>query len=236
MKPTKVTFTGIDERTDVKRLVRLQKKYPFVEFGVLTSYNWDKNGNRYLPPQLIPSLHGCGLNLSLHLCGSLAHDAAEGCWNRVNHHVCNSLDAFKRVQLNVAQRSDNPIRIASTPNRHTELIIQQTADNTSLYEASAWVCCGSTGGVSLLLDASGGRGIDTPLEVWESTGKIGYAGGFNPDNIAEKLSFLMQNIRKGEFWIDMESGVRSDDWLDLDKVEQVLVICDYLIKLYSLSK
>ena len=35
MKQTKVTFTGVDECTDGKRLVRLQKKFSFVEFGVL---------------------------------------------------------------------------------------------------------------------------------------------------------------------------------------------------------
>lgn len=34
----------------------------------------------------------------------------------------------------------------------------------------------------------------------------------------------------GDFWIDMETGVRTDDWLDLDKVEKVLKICDPIIK------
>lgn len=44
---TKVTFTGIDERTDLKRVKQLQKKYPFAEFGVLLSYDWKENGQRF---------------------------------------------------------------------------------------------------------------------------------------------------------------------------------------------
>jgi phosphoribosylanthranilate isomerase len=83
--------------------------------------------------------------------------------------------------------------------------------------------------ISALLDSSGGRGIDTPLKVRPSSGKVGYAGGFNPDNVGEKLSFLLQNVRMGEFWIDMESGVRTDDWFDTNKVRQVLAICKEVI-------
>lgn len=32
------------------------------------------------------------------------------------------------------------------------------------------------------------------------------------------------------YWIDMESGVRTDDWFDLDKVVKVLQICDNVLK------
>ena len=31
----------------------------------------------------------------------------------------------------------------------------------------------------------------------------------------------------------MESGVRTDDWFDLDKVRRVLEICEPIIKEYS---
>lgn len=40
MKLTKVTFTGVDEKTDLDHLQEIGKKYPYVEFGVLMSYNW----------------------------------------------------------------------------------------------------------------------------------------------------------------------------------------------------
>lgn len=69
-----------------------------------------------------------------------------------------------------------------------------------------------------------------PLKILKTHGKVGYAGGFNPDNVAEKLSFLMENSQVGDFWIDMESGVRTDDWFDTDKVRRVLRICKEVIR------
>jgi phosphoribosylanthranilate isomerase len=46
---------------------------------------------------------------------------------------------------------------------------------------------------------------------------VGYAGGINPDNAAEVVS----RIQADRYWIDMETGVRTGDWLDLDKCEAV---------------
>lgn len=228
MKLQHITFTGIDGKTDINALAAIQSEFPIAEFGVLTSYHWNENGNRYLNPQFIPNLNGSKLNLSLHLCGSMAHDAAEGLWNKVNHHVLNNLRLFKRVQLNVAERTDNPSRMASTPFTHTELIIQQKSGNTKLYEDSIWI-----GMVSVLLDDSGGRGIDTQIEVRPIIGKVGYAGGISPDNVADKLSYLLQHDKVGDFWIDMESGVRTDDWFDIDKVYKVLQTCKPIIEEYN---
>lgn len=226
MRLQHITFTGIDAKTDISALREIQREFPLAEFGVLTSYHWDENGNRYLDPALMKSFAYPDINLSLHVCGSAAHDAAVGLWNKIKNLTQQNFHLFKRVQLNIAGRKDNPARLASTPNNHTELIVQQIPGNTSLFGYSAWL----PGKVSMLLDESGGRGIDTPLEVWPSTSKIGYAGGFNPDNVGDKLAYLMENVRQGEFWIDMESGVRTDDWFDINKVEKVLNICYSVIK------
>jgi hypothetical protein len=40
----------------------------------------------------------------------------------------------------------------------------------------------------------------------------------NPDNIEEQNAAIAST---GRYWLDMESGVRTDDWLDLDKCESV---------------
>lgn len=229
--PAHITFTGIDAKTDIDELVAIQREYPIAEFGVLTSYHWNENGNRYPDPMLVTELlRGRGLNLSLHLCGRAAHDATMGEWGKIDARMFNNLDLFRRIQLNVATRKDNPERIAGTPNKRTEVIIQQRGGNTALFGSSVWLGEEESKRVSMLLDASGGNGIDTPLEIFDSTSKIGYAGGISPDNVAEKLSFLLDNIKRGEFWIDMESGVRTDDWLDLSKVRQVLAICKEVIE------
>lgn len=230
MKLKHITFTGIDAKTDINNLIEIQREFPIAEFGVLTSYHWNENGNRYLNPAFLSNLYaGNGkLNLALHVCGLMANDAADGYWNKVNNHMFNTLGLFKRVQLNVANRTDNPYRLASTPNRHTEVIIQQKGIHyTEMFEHSKWM------NVSVLLDASGGQGIDTPIKVLPNAGKpfkVGYAGGFNPDNVADKLAYLIQHNEVGDFWIDMESGVRTDDWFDTDKVRRVLAICKEVIR------
>lgn len=53
MKLTKVTFTGIDEKTNLERLSKLQKEYSFAEFGILVSYDWKENGNRFPDPRIL---------------------------------------------------------------------------------------------------------------------------------------------------------------------------------------
>ncbi len=241
MRLKHITFTGIDAKTDIQDLIDIQREFPIVEFGVLTSYHWFENGNRYLNPAFLSNLYaGNGeLNLSLHVCGSMAHDAADGYWNHIEHYMFNTLGLFKRVQLNVANRTDNPYRLASTPNKHTEVIIQQKGvHDIEMFERSMWM------NVSVLLDASGGQGIVAPIEVLPNAGKqfkVGYAGGINSSNVADKLAYLLQNDQVGDFWIDMESGVRTPnwfgdgDWFDTDMVRSVLDVCSKVAKNYGIN-
>ena len=233
-----ITFTGIDSRTDLQELQDIQRQYPIAEFGVLTSYHWYENGNRYLDPKLFPDLYGRELNLALHICGSMASDATEGLWKRINRHTLSMLEMqlFQRVQINIANRLWIPEKLVSMPTPKTEVIIQQRSTNTELFERSLW---GDEYGcprlVSMLIDDSGGQGIDSPISIYSSAynHKIGYAGGINPDNVADKLIYLLDNVRDGEFWIDMESGVRTDDWFDIGKVRKVLEICQPIIMEYK---
>lgn len=237
MRLKHITFTGIDAKTDIQDLIDIQREFPIAEFGVLTSYHWYENGNRYLNPAFLSNLYaGNGeLNLALHICGSAAHDASVGDWYKINEHLCCTLSLFKRIQLNVANRTNNPKYLWAPHYSRQELIVQQrNAEDVALYAATRseleYVCP-----VSVLLDASGGQGIDTPLKILKTHGKVGYAGGINPDNVADKLSFLMENSQVGDFWIDMESGVRTDDWFDTDKVRRVLRICKEVIKNYEME-
>ena len=236
MKLKHITFTGIDARTDIDVLKELQQKYPIAEFGVLASYHFSENGNRYLDPELISKLRDCNLNLALHLCGRAAHDAAVSDWAKVNGMLCDNLYLFKRCQLNIAGRDDNPIALSVSPIVGQETIVQQkdlehislfrnTLKSYPFYET-----------FSVLLDASGGRGIDTPIQILKGKVKVGYAGGINPDNVAEKLTYLMSNSEVGDFWIDMESGVRTDDWFDVTKVRRVLEICDQILQNYEANR
>ena len=232
MKLQHITFTGIDGKTDLGALRELQDQYPIAEFGVLVAKNWRENGNRYFNPSYLDALEYRGLNLSAHLCGSIARAAVRGdfkpfCdWAR----FIPIAFIFKRCQLNIATSKENPdsFKLSEDDFFFKEIILQQR----SVEDCDLYLKSNTNEHVTMLLDASGGEGIDTSLVAFVGK-KIGYAGGINADNVAEKLTFLMENEQVGDFWIDMESGVRTDDWFDINKVRQVLEICEPIINKYK---
>lgn len=228
-----ITFTGVDGKTDIDALIKLQNQYSVAEFGVLVSQNWWKNGNRYFNPSFLGGL--VHLNLSAHFCGKIARYAIYGDFSPFFKWAKEYNTMFNRCQINISTATENPESFAVTSFNSLffeEFILQQkSADNCSLFINSTMY-----DKVSVLLDASGGRGIDTPIKVLPNADKhfkVGYAGGFTPENVAEKLTYLYEKKEVGDFWIDMESGVRTDDWFDIDKVRSVLEICMPIIKRYE---
>ena len=218
---THITFTGVDEWTDIDRLVDIQHRYPKAEFGVLMSRNWQKNGNRFPSPAVIENLYGRGLRLSAHLCGSLAtgflYDCAFSSLEQPFWNILHNLEMFQRIQLNVSGCKEKP-EYDIAPYPMEEVIIQQ-GDDLNLFE-QLYITSGDH--IAILLDKSGGRGVDTPIEApaYASKVHLGFAGGINPDNVIDKMNEIT-SLPVGRFWIDMESGVRTDDRFDLDKVETV---------------
>lgn len=237
MELTSITFTGIDKQTDLDRVQQIQEDYPYVEWGVLLSYHWKENGNRYPDPFLLHDLEHRGLRLSAHLCGGMARDVAEGETQKMYETIYWNFDMFSRCQLNVnVSACYQEMRSLRPFDRHLKEVIMQMQGGVSL---GSWLsyCQKPLPHVGYLLDASGGRGIETPIEVYDNPDiHVGYAGGINPDNVGDKLAQLLNHSTYGKFWIDMESGVRTDDWLDLDKVERVLQVCDPIIAYHNRYK
>ena len=224
MRLKHITFTGIDGRTDLDALWLLQRQYPIAEFGVLVAKNWRDNGNRYFNPSHLKLLEGLDFKLSAHLCGSIARAAVCGDVGPFLEWARGFGFLFNRCQLNIATSATNPDEFryeGDIADYFDEVILQQRSD----HDCPLWALSPASDSVTVLLDASGGQGIDTPIEVLPVPHKVGYAGGINPDNVADKLAFLLQHPDVGDFWIDMESGVRTGDWFDIDKVRRVLEIC-----------
>ena len=231
MKLQHITFTGIDGKTDLGALWELQQQYPIAEFGVLVAKNWRENGNRYFNPSYLMALDR-GLNLSAHLCGSIARAAVRGDFGPFREWATAYPYIFNRCQLNIATSKENPDSFklcCGDTLLFDEIILQQR----SVEDCPLWIGSPASDYVTVLFDASGGQGIDTPIKVMPVIHKVGYAGGISPKNVAEKLTYLLQNPDVGDFWIDMESGVRTDDWFDLDKVRRVLEICEPIINKYK---
>lgn len=223
-----ITFTGIGNDTDPRVLREIQNEYPLVEWGVLMSKNWKENGPRYFGPSFIydfkfMELH---LNLSCHVCGSIAREVLNNNWNPLIQLAHHHFDIFQRCQVNIGTTDPTPRTPFLRPYvTLQELIIQQKSENDLL----AFDTIKDRTNMSVLLDASGGRGIDTPIKTFLRHGlKVGYAGGMSPDNVGDKLYQLLHDV-EGDFWIDMESGVRTDDKFDLNKVYKVLHVCQEVL-------
>ena len=222
-----ITFTGIGTDTDLKTLKEIQDEYPLVEWGVLLSKNWQENGPRFFDPSQLNNLRWQGLNLSCHLCGSAARAVVSENWEPAFEVTRGMFGLFQRCQVNISMEQPNDqTQYMRPPIDLSELIIQQkSAGAMNIFNAIK-----NRTKMSVLLDASGGRGIDTPVKPLNIPGlKVGYAGGLNPENVGEKLEYLMENV-EGEFWIDMESGVRTDDRFDIDKCVSVLQTCQKIME------
>ena len=217
---THITFTGVDDDTDFKRLVSIQQRYPKVEFGVLVSRKWFENGKRYLSPFKAKGLRGLGLRLSAHLCGSIARHVLHTGGFSSTGDFSEIIDMFSRVQLNVSNY-DEPESMSPyiLPGPLQEIIIQQA------FNHNTFMLCRIASGdcISILLDESGGKGIENPfcMPSYLHNVHVGFAGGINPDNVVAKIQEITSLPSVNRFWIDMESCVRTDDRFDLDKVEDV---------------
>ena len=85
----------------------------------------------------------------------------------------------------------------------------------------------------MLVDESKGTGKQTSTWPGAPDGyQIGYAGGIGPSNARNVLETLASQTGEKEFWIDMESSLRSIknevDVFDLDKCFEVIEIVQSL--------
>jgi hypothetical protein len=225
MKLRYVTITGADDTVNYDDLLALHKHYPFVEWAILFSQS--KVGTPRYPSLewvngLMDFVKTSPMNLSAHLCGKWVGDIVGG-----HCTFFEGLDAsgFKRVQLNLG-----------TDKLHKAL--RSTTFLQAVGSISKPVLMGGNyagihpdyfyfidNGMYPLFDSSGGNGIiasDWPAPVEFLL--CGYAGGLGPDNLCERIRGIEDVVGDAEIWIDMETNVRSENKLDLEKVRQVLEI------------
>lgn len=243
----RVTITGADDNTDIKDLFELTKKYPFVEWGILFSPS--REGlSRYPSIYWIEKLYNESkvfiseeLKCSAHLCGDYSRQVIEeGISSKYLSKVKSASHLFKRIQLNFNSQntSVNFDKLKYVfDNTFIPLIFQYNKSNKEIcdkiidYLHKTYPIYSNK--ANFLYDGSGGRGVIP--EQWKDVIPYfftGYAGGLNPNNIEEELNKInsVANIN-ADIWIDTETGVRTDDKLDLDKVDKFLGICqnEYII-------
>lgn len=199
-----LTLTGIDERTDISAVAKLD-----AEIGIL--YTCMPAGRpRYPRKEWIIETLGSLPNAAVHFCGRQARE------NLIHGWLDDMVDYAKRIQVN------GPLDVRSVeklcrmfPSK--AIITQHKPDNKELLSVAAE-------NHAILVDSSGGRGV-SPIE-WvrpNSAKRTGYAGGLGPDNLDAEM-FKIAGIDDRDWWVDMENKLRIDDWFSIERATQVCEI------------
>ncbi len=229
MKIDKVTITGPDNKTKYLDLIDLQEKYPFVEWGIL--FTGSKEGEQRYPSLAHREKEFIGvLNLSAHFCGWYARQVLE----QQNFKLITELPSqYKRVQLNYNFKN------STGWNLNALLLFAQKCDRNIILQYNGsnrvnldrWMEVNTIPeNINFLYDASGGRGTEIN-DIRPPIGDMytGYAGGIGIDNIDSICSEVGRVPNINTVWIDLESGARTDNEFDLDRVNRILYKCCYHI-------
>ena len=233
MKLTKVTITGADTRTPITSLEELSSKYPWVEWGILLSAQ--RIGENRFPTlpwlcNLREAANRTSLQLSGHLCGSWAKQVVMGQW-MFGKEIDNCHRIFNRFQLNlgglITKVGDDCFEALA---HYQSVKPVQYIFQTNTLEAKV-VSLAKERGVNAvaLFDKSGGRGTLPTKWPVNNTDFCGYAGGLNPDNVEEQLQSIASVVDDRPIWIDVETGVRTNDEFDLQKVIVFLEKCSRFV-------
>lgn len=205
--PEFITFTGLDARTDLARCGELSRRYS-IEWGVLFSRSRQGNEPRYPDAATLTRIINDGpCRIAAHLCGAYAREIMAG--ESPSPRLPVDLMCFGRNQINHGQPDAMKVAQFVRGDCGARGIAQCRGDEFPAYSGIDW-----------LFDRSGGEG--KAPDIWPrhpGGGRlVGFAGGIGPGNVLNALNRIDST---DPYWIDMESGVRTDDWLDLAKVEAV---------------
>lgn len=247
-----ITISGADDAVDPARLYDLSYRYPFVEWGILyhpeksgseryPSDKWIEKFDTFAPRFV---------RRAIHLCGGAADQFCSGDLSVVRDAAYHD-PTFDRVQVNltpkiIAMYGPSEItRLLITSNGAVPTIVQANDITLSVIVSLTQGKNKEGKYVQILIDESRGKGktlddMKSIVSKWGGlfeTSKCGFAGGIAPVNIAEVISQVKQvdnssynvsSVITGEkdtppsTWIDLESGARTRDAFDLDKVELLL--------------
>jgi hypothetical protein len=232
MSIDRISLVGVDERTDLQELKTLaSQSIVKLEFGIL--YSETKKNNRYPSQRIIDafaSLYNGNLPyaLSLHLCGTSVDKFLNK--DPVFMQAMFNDNEFDAVQLNFSLKDQKDIPsivekalAAAWTSRTNEVIFQANKSKQKLVDYIESQNNNDDIKIRLLYDGSGGFGrtiekIDKPFKGFYT----GYAGGINPETI-HKIAYDVE-LASGAtpVYLDMESGVRENDWFSIEKCRKII--------------
>ncbi len=188
------TLTGMDACTRVSDIQWLASQ-PNVELAFL--FSQDSDGPRFVSEHwmraTLAQLTPRPRRLALHVCGPAARRML------MDGKLSSLVRLFSRVQVNGDVDASELPRL----HRHTpHLITQHRPANFALAHAHL-------PRHSLLVDGSGGTGVLPTCWIRPLTAKaVGFAGGLRLGNLEKEFQRIAA-VAHDDWWIDMESGLRS---------------------------
>lgn len=225
-----VTITGADDEVNPTLLDEIGRDFPFVEWGILFSPS--REGQPRYPTAAwrekmywATNERGEYYHLAAHLCGKSV-DAFLASYGILETEVTMGYNA---IQFNkfTAENKDQIFQVAADGNSTVIVPYNKNTDVllTNLFDEDV------PEDLIILLDSSGGKGKswqddgwpDIP-EPWASRMAVGYAGGITEENVEQTVFELIQTHKDsvGGLWIDLETGARTDEKFDIDKVVRIL--------------
>ena len=210
-----LTLTGADEHTSLYALLPFAAEND-IEMGLL--YTVDPEGRPRYPSRdwLARTLneiatYAPNARLALHVCGRRAQAQLFA------GDLADLTARPQRIQVNGVLTAQEVEQVCARYPSKT-LITQHTKANLPLATAV------KSANHALLVDGSGGQGV-VP-DIWSAPiaprKTIGFAGGLTAENLGVHLPRIRRLVQPGA-WIDMESGLRRDDWFDVHRAEQAVI-------------
>jgi hypothetical protein len=206
--PSFIAFTGVDRLDALPKMQRLSARYP-IEWGVLVDP--DQEDKPLFPNATIRAglLAAPGLRWAAHICGAGARDIVAR-----PRATAVAVTGVQRVQVNHSFQGSTASQIAAARDHGRRLGVRTVLQCAGAFPDET--------GVDWLYDVSFGTGVRP--ETWPALPAAGpfcgYSGGIGPTTVAEILARIAAPAG-ALYWIDMESGVRTDGAFDLDKCEAV---------------
>ena len=217
------TFTGVDNKTSLTSLQILANRYNNIEFGILVSKsNTDLDKvNRFPSFETIDKVLNADLpSVSCHICGELArHYVNTGDFSEIRDFLGQQRVAkFSRFQLNI-RGYDNYKLFVIEEDIHIIIQVSDAKSYQYFYQMQEL----NPNKIEALIDYSGEHGkLGCFNYVSDGDEIFGYAGGISINNVAYILGYIEGRMEYNvNYWIDMESSVRTDDWFDTSKVREI---------------
>ncbi len=206
-KPAFIAFTGVDRIETLPSMVALSARYP-IEWGLLLD-TAQEDKPLFPDAQVRHAVRAAGLRLAAHVCG----EAAKGIAGQPGFGGLD-IGGFQRVQVNHGFEGSSPAQIANVSAYGKRMGVRTMLQTLGEFPDDPRV--------DWLFDVSFGTGVKP--SSWPALPAdsvfCGYSGGIAPDTAAQVVQAIGA-MPGALYWIDMESRIRTDGWLDLAKCEAV---------------